>query len=87
MLALTHKIRTCCGVEPDSRLIAETWDVGWGYSSDKEVIMADKVASVEEYLDGVNPEFRSELERIREFVTHLVPGLEETISYRMPTLK
>lgn len=49
--------------------------------------MADKVASVEEYLDGVNPEFRSELEPIREFVTHLVPGLEETISYRMPTLK
>lgn len=49
--------------------------------------MADKIASIDDYLDGVNPEFRRELERIREIVNHLVPGLEETISYRMSTLK
>ncbi|MGX1810323.1 iron chaperone [Nocardia sp. NPDC055321] len=49
--------------------------------------MADKVTSIDEYLDGVDAAFRPELERIRALVTALVPSVEESISYRMPTLK
>lgn len=49
--------------------------------------MGEKVTSIDEYLDGVDPAFRAELERIRALVTRLVPSVEETISYRMPTLK
>ena len=48
--------------------------------------MADKATSIDEYLDGVDPSFRPELLRIREIVTRLVPSVEETIRYRMPTL-
>lgn len=44
-------------------------------------------ATVAEYLAGTNPEFRQELERIRAIVTGLVPSVEESMSYRMPTLK
>jgi uncharacterized protein YdhG (YjbR/CyaY superfamily) len=49
--------------------------------------MAEAATSIEAYLDGVPPDARAALERIRGIVTHLVPGLEETVSYRMPTLK
>lgn len=49
--------------------------------------MAQTAANIDEYLDGVDPDFRRELERIRRIVSALVPGVEETISYRMPTLK
>lgn len=49
--------------------------------------MGEKMTSIDEYLDGVDPAFRAELERIRALVTRLVPSVEETISYRMPTLK
>ena len=49
--------------------------------------MPEKVASIDEYLDGIEPERRAELERIRSIVTKLVPEVEETMSYRMPTLK
>ncbi len=49
--------------------------------------MGDKATSIDEYLDGIDPAFRPELERIRALVTRLVPSVEETISYRMPTLK
>lgn len=49
--------------------------------------MADKATSIDEYLDGIDPAFRPELERIRALVTQLVPSVKETISYRMPTLK
>lgn len=47
----------------------------------------NKPTTVEEYLSNVNPEFRRELERIRTLVKELVPSVEETISYSMPTLK
>lgn len=43
--------------------------------------------SIDEYLEGVDSAFRPELERIRALVTRLVPSVEETMSYRMPTLK
>jgi uncharacterized protein YdhG (YjbR/CyaY superfamily) len=49
--------------------------------------MGETAASVDEYLDGVDPAFRPELMRIRALVTRLVPSVEEAISYRMPTLK
>ncbi len=49
--------------------------------------MGEKVTSIDEYLDGIDPARRSELERIRALVTRLVPSVEETMSYRMPTLK
>ncbi|GGA54667.1 hypothetical protein GCM10011490_00570 [Pseudoclavibacter endophyticus] len=49
--------------------------------------MGEKATSIDEYLDGIDPAFRPELERIRAIVTQLVPSVEETVSYRMPTLK
>lgn len=49
--------------------------------------MGEQTTSIDEYLDAVEPEFRKELERIRALVTRLVPDVEESISYRMPTLK
>jgi uncharacterized protein YdhG (YjbR/CyaY superfamily) len=49
--------------------------------------MGKKATSIDEYLDGINPVFRPELERIRALVTELVPSVEESMSYSMPTLK
>ncbi|MGB4967009.1 MAG: DUF1801 domain-containing protein [Candidatus Saccharimonadales bacterium] len=49
--------------------------------------MAEQATSIDEYLDGTDPAFRAELERIRALVIRLVPSVEEAISYRMPTLK
>ena len=49
--------------------------------------MAEAAKSIQEYLDGVDPSFRPELERIRGLVTRLVPDVEEVMSYRMPTLR
>ncbi|NOJ59798.1 DUF1801 domain-containing protein [Arthrobacter sp. 260] len=49
--------------------------------------MAEKAKSIEEYLNALDPEYRTELERIRTLVQQLVPGTEEAISYGMPTLK
>lgn len=49
--------------------------------------MGETATSIDEYLDAVDPAFRPELDRIRTLVTELVPSVEETMSYRMPTLK
>jgi len=49
--------------------------------------MVEKAKSIEEYLAALDPAYRVELERLHTVVTELVPGLEETISYGMPTLK
>lgn len=49
--------------------------------------MGEKPTSIDDYLDRINPAFRPDLERIRTLVTRLVSSVEETISYRMPTLK
>lgn len=49
--------------------------------------MSEKATSIDEYLNGIAPGFRPELERIRALVTRLVPSVEEAISYRMPTLR
>lgn len=42
---------------------------------------------VDAYLSGVEPAKRKHLEHIRALVHELVPGVEETISYGMPTFK
>jgi len=49
--------------------------------------MTERTTSIDQYLDGINPAFRPELERIRVLVTRLVPSVEEAMSYRMPTMK
>lgn len=49
--------------------------------------MSEKATTIDEYLDGIDPAFRAELERIRALVTELVPSVDETMSYSMPTLK
>jgi len=49
--------------------------------------MDEKPTNIDEYLERIDPAFRPELERIRALVTRLVPSAEESISYRMPTLK
>lgn len=49
--------------------------------------MSDQPTTIDEYLDRLDPEPRDELERIRRLVHYLVPGLTETVSYRMPTLR
>lgn len=43
--------------------------------------MDPKPATIDAYLETINPEFRPELERIRAIVARLVPEAEETISY------
>lgn len=48
--------------------------------------MDRKAKSIDEYLSNVEPQHRAELERIRAFVKQLVPSVEETMSYGMPTL-
>ncbi len=49
--------------------------------------MSGTAKTVDEYLSALQPEFRAELERIRSLVKDLVPEVEETMSYSMPTLK
>ncbi|MFC0673226.1 iron chaperone [Brachybacterium hainanense] len=48
--------------------------------------MVEKPKTVQEYVAAVDPERRAELERIRDLVARLVPEVEETMSYGMPTL-
>jgi uncharacterized protein YdhG (YjbR/CyaY superfamily) len=42
---------------------------------------------IDEYLQNVEPGKREQLERIRAIARQAVPDAEETIAYRMPTLK
>ncbi len=49
--------------------------------------MDAKAKSIDEYLSKVESQHRAELERIRALVKQLVPSVEETMSYGMPTLK
>jgi len=43
--------------------------------------------AIDEYIVQFKPHLRTELERIRSIAKRLLPGCEETISYRMPTFK
>lgn len=45
------------------------------------------MSPIDEYLEKVEPAKRKALERIRTLAKKAVPDAEETISYRMPTLK
>jgi len=49
--------------------------------------MGNSATTIDEYLDGIDAEIRREFERMRALVTRLVPCVEESIRYRMPTLK
>ena len=49
--------------------------------------MTPTPTTIDAYLDGINPDFRPELERIRALVAKLVPEAEESMSYKMPTFK
>jgi uncharacterized protein YdhG (YjbR/CyaY superfamily) len=42
---------------------------------------------VDSYLEQFEPPIRNELERIRSITKRLLPGCEEIISYRMPTIR
>jgi uncharacterized protein YdhG (YjbR/CyaY superfamily) len=45
------------------------------------------MSAIDDYLKPLEPSVRNELNRIRAVAKNLLPGCEETISYRMPTLK
>lgn len=49
--------------------------------------MAEKFATVEEYLDSLSPESRTALEQVRERIRATVPDAEEVISYNIPTFR
>jgi uncharacterized protein YdhG (YjbR/CyaY superfamily) len=45
------------------------------------------VTTVEDYVAALTPGQREQFERVRRIVRSVVPGAEETISYRIPTFK
>jgi uncharacterized protein YdhG (YjbR/CyaY superfamily) len=45
------------------------------------------VPTVDEYVHALTPGQREQFERVRGIVKRLVPGAEETLSYRIPTFK
>jgi len=49
--------------------------------------MSEQPTTIDEYLDRLDPDRRAALARLRTLVHDLVPGLTESISYRMPTLR
>jgi uncharacterized protein YdhG (YjbR/CyaY superfamily) len=42
---------------------------------------------IDDYLERFEPPVRTELERIRSVAKRILPDSEETITYRMPTIK
>ncbi len=48
--------------------------------------MADKFATVEDYLSSFPEDVRTILEDVRQAIHRAVPGAGETISYQMPTV-
>jgi uncharacterized protein YdhG (YjbR/CyaY superfamily) len=47
--------------------------------------MAQRFATVDEYLDALPDDARAAMEGIRRSIWSVVPGIGETISYQMPT--
>lgn len=47
----------------------------------------EAMSVVDDYLQGVEPERRAALERIRAIVRQVVPDVEEALSYGMPAFK
>jgi len=48
--------------------------------------MADKFATVEEYIASFPPETQAILERVRDAIRSQVPGAEEKVRYDMPAV-
>lgn len=46
--------------------------------------MSERVATVDEYLESLEPRRRAALERLRNLVHEEVPGVSETMQYGMP---
>jgi uncharacterized protein YdhG (YjbR/CyaY superfamily) len=49
--------------------------------------MKVEMSLIDDYFKNVEPSKRKQLERIRTLAKEIVPSAEETISYKMPTLK
>ena len=47
--------------------------------------MSQKTRDVDEYLRDLDPERQAALEQIRALIFQTVPGVSETMKYRMPT--
>jgi uncharacterized protein YdhG (YjbR/CyaY superfamily) len=43
--------------------------------------------TIDEYLKQFPEEGKEKLQKLREFVNKLIPGVEEAISYQMPAFK
>lgn len=49
--------------------------------------MTSRPATIDEYLNGVSDEQRAPLQRLRDMIHAIIPGVEECISYRMPAFR
>jgi len=47
----------------------------------------DIMSVIDDYLQGISPPQRTELERIRAIAREMLPESEEVISYAMPAIK
>ena len=47
--------------------------------------MADRFATVDDYVEALPDDVRPVMEEVRRVVRHVVPDIGETISYQMPT--
>jgi uncharacterized protein YdhG (YjbR/CyaY superfamily) len=45
------------------------------------------MSTIDDYLKNISPAQRTELERIRAIAREMLPGAQEIISYRMPTIR
>ena len=50
-------------------------------------LVAEKFATVEDYLQSLAPEVRSAVEDVRAAIHQAAPGADEVISYNIPTLR
>src|SRR5918999_2567102 len=53
----------------------------------REIFVATKPQTIDEYLVGLSPENRAALQKVRRAVLAAAPGAEECISYGMPTFR
>jgi len=49
--------------------------------------VAEKFASVEDYVESLAPEVRTALEEVRATIREAAPGGDEVITYNIPTLR
>jgi uncharacterized protein YdhG (YjbR/CyaY superfamily) len=49
--------------------------------------MADRPATIDDYLEGVDPDKRAALQALRTMILAAAPAAQETISYGIPTFK